>query len=162
MQYGFATGAATPDIISQYVGCIKALREVDPAGILLNAVGGPIKAYLRSRRDTIRCILASLTDDPDVGEAAHSESLFEELQQPPQPEVCSGTFDATQGRGPSPCLSLQEEPCPTTSEAATPLISQALVRAPHDARYCCSVKGQPWPQSQALKLPWHCCCRKGT
>ncbi len=80
-------GAATPDIISQYVGCIKALREVDPAGILLNAVGGPIKAYLRSRRDTIRCILASLTDDHDAGEATHSESLFEELQQPPQPEV---------------------------------------------------------------------------
>ena len=69
------------------MGCIKALREVDPAGILLNAVGGPIKAYLRSRRDTIRCILASLTDDPDGGEAAHSESLFEELQQPPEPEV---------------------------------------------------------------------------
>jgi hypothetical protein len=43
-------GAATPDIISQYVGCIRALREVDPAGVLLNAVGGPIKAYLRSRR----------------------------------------------------------------------------------------------------------------
>ena len=86
-QCSCVTGAATPDIISQYVGCIKALREVDPAGILLNAVGGPIKAYLRSRRDTIRCILASLTDDHDAGEAAHSESLFEELQQPPQPEV---------------------------------------------------------------------------
>ena len=89
------TGAATPDIISQYVGCIKALREVDPAGILLNAVGGPIKAYLRSRRDTIRCILASLTDDHDAGDATHSESLFEELQQPPQPEVCSRLAQAT-------------------------------------------------------------------
>ena len=88
IQCGCGAGAATPDIISQYVGCIKALREVDPAGILLNAVGGPIKAYLRSRRDTIRCILASLTDDHDGGEATHSESLFEELQQPPQPEVC--------------------------------------------------------------------------
>jgi len=60
---------------------------VDPAGILLNAVGRPIKAYLRSREDTIRCILASLTDDPDVGETSHGDSLFQELQQPPEPEV---------------------------------------------------------------------------
>ena len=43
------TGAATLDIIAQYVATIKALREVDPAGVLLNAVGEPIKAYLRQR-----------------------------------------------------------------------------------------------------------------
>ncbi|CAK0784759.1 hypothetical protein CVIRNUC_007963 [Coccomyxa viridis] len=79
-------GAATPDIIAQYVGCIKALREVDPAGILLNAVGRPIKAYLRSRKDTIRCIVASLTEEAEGGESPHAESLAEELKQPPEPE----------------------------------------------------------------------------
>lgn len=102
------------------MGCIKALREVDPAGILLNAVGGPIKAYLRSRRDTIRCILASLTDDHDGGEATHSESLFEELQQPPQPEVC---FEI-QGNRIIPCLTLPEGPSlRTIAEAALSLSS---------------------------------------
>lgn len=60
---------------------------MDPAGVLLNAVGAPIKAYLRSRKDTIRCIVASLTDDAEGGEAPHGESLFEELKQPPEPEV---------------------------------------------------------------------------
>ena len=82
-----SAGAATPDIIGQYVGCIKALREVDPAGILLNAVGRPIKAYLRSRKDTIRCIVASLTEEAEGGESPHAESLAEELKQPPEPEV---------------------------------------------------------------------------
>ena len=83
----YSAGAATPDIIAQYVGCIKALREVDPAGILLNAVGRPIKAYLRSRKDTIRCIVASLTEEAEGGESPHAESLAEELKQPPEPEV---------------------------------------------------------------------------
>lgn len=50
MIFSCHAGAATPDIISHYVGCIRALREVDAAGVLLNAVGRPIKAYLRSRR----------------------------------------------------------------------------------------------------------------
>ena len=43
-------GAATLDIIAQYVAAIRALREVDPSGVLLDAVGAPIKAYLRQRR----------------------------------------------------------------------------------------------------------------
>ena len=36
-------GAATSDIITQYVATIRALREVDPSGVLLEAVGDPIK-----------------------------------------------------------------------------------------------------------------------
>ena len=121
MQYGCGAGAATPDIISQYVGCIKALREVDPAGILLNAVGRPIKAYLRSRRDTIRCILASLTDDHDGGEATHSESLFEELQQPPQPEVRS-EIQALKASHASPC-----QKSPASGQSQTQPRHKALV-----------------------------------
>ncbi len=39
-------GAATSDIIAQYVATIRALREVDPSGVLLEAVGDPIKARL--------------------------------------------------------------------------------------------------------------------
>lgn len=76
-----AAGAATLDILTQYVNTIKALKEVDPRGMLLNAVGEPIKAYLRGRPDTIRCIVHSLTDDNA------DDSLFGELTQPADEEV---------------------------------------------------------------------------
>lgn len=44
------SGAATTDIIQQYVSTIKALRDLDPAGVLLEAVGQPIKEYLKKRK----------------------------------------------------------------------------------------------------------------
>ena len=96
-----SAGAATTDIIQQYVSTIKALQHIDPsgggrscwswglafglltvqrigtlAGVILDAVGDPIREYLRSRKDTIRCIVTMLTDD---GEDAAAESLFAEL-----------------------------------------------------------------------------------
>lgn len=74
-------GAATLDILTQYVNTIKALKEVDPRGTLLNAVDEPIKAYLRGRPDTIRCIVHSLTNDNA------DDSLFGELTQPADNEV---------------------------------------------------------------------------
>jgi anaphase-promoting complex subunit 2 len=80
-------GAATPDILSTYISTIKSLREVDPKGVLLDAVGEPIKAYLRDRRDTIRCIVTSLTDDGSGGEPLIADSLFEELNRPADAEV---------------------------------------------------------------------------
>lgn len=45
-----ASGAATTDIIVQYVSTIKTLREVDTSGVLLEAVADPIREYLRSRK----------------------------------------------------------------------------------------------------------------
>ena len=80
-RHACGAGAATLDILTQYVNTIKALKEVDPRGMLLNAVGEPIKAYLRGRPDTIRCIVHSLTDDNAV------DSLFGELTQPADEEV---------------------------------------------------------------------------
>lgn len=80
-------GAATPDILSTYISAIKSLREVDPKGLLLKAVGEPIQAYLRDRKDTIRCIVMSLTDDGSSGEPMIAESLFEELNRPADAEV---------------------------------------------------------------------------
>lgn len=69
-------GAATSDIIQQYVSAIKALAHIDPAGAILGAVGGPIRAYLRQRRDTIRCVVTMLTADEEDAAAA---SLHAEL-----------------------------------------------------------------------------------
>lgn len=45
-------------------------------GFLLDVVGDPVRQYLRGRKDTIRCIVSRLTDDPAEG----GESLLEELE----------------------------------------------------------------------------------
>lgn len=78
-------GAATTDILLQYVSTIKALRTMDPTGVVLEAVSEPIREYLRGRKDTIRCIVTMLTDDTGAGGSAGlggvGESLFEELSR---------------------------------------------------------------------------------
>jgi anaphase-promoting complex subunit 2 len=65
-------GANTSQIIDVYVAAIKALRLLDPTGVLLESVSESVKDYLRGRHDTVRCIVGSLTDDT-------SSDLFEEL-----------------------------------------------------------------------------------
>lgn len=61
------------------------------AAVLLEAVAEDIREYLRSRRDTIRCIVTMLTDDSagvnGEGEG-EGESLFEELKRTVADEVC--------------------------------------------------------------------------
>eukprot|EP00250_Pteridium_aquilinum_P008763 c18193_g1_i1 orf=359-3379(-) len=78
-------GAATTDILLQYISTIKALRTMDHTGVFLEAVGEPIREYLRSRKDTIRCIVTMLTDDTGAGGASAlggvGESLLEELSR---------------------------------------------------------------------------------
>lgn len=55
------------------------------AGLLLDVVSEPIRAYLRSRPDTIRCIVSMLTEDPaDAANGAAGSSLLEELQEQQQ------------------------------------------------------------------------------
>ncbi|GAA5986672.1 hypothetical protein JCM10908_003852 [Rhodotorula pacifica] len=56
-------GVDTKDIITTYISAIRCLRIVDPAGVLLSRVADPIRQYLRSRTDTIRCIVASLIEE---------------------------------------------------------------------------------------------------
>lgn len=56
-------GANTSDIITQYISSIKGLRLLDPSGVILERVCDPVRHYLRIREDTVRCIVASLTDD---------------------------------------------------------------------------------------------------
>ncbi|XP_024541138.1 anaphase-promoting complex subunit 2 isoform X1 [Selaginella moellendorffii] len=78
-------GAATTDILTQYVSTIKALRTMDPTGVILEAVGEPIREYLRGRKDTIRCIVTMLTDDTATTSgttvAGGGEGLLEELSR---------------------------------------------------------------------------------
>ncbi|KAG6595925.1 Anaphase-promoting complex subunit 2 [Phytophthora cinnamomi] len=67
-------GANTSAILDIYVSTIKAFRLLDPKGVLLEALSGPVKEYLRKRKDTVRCIVQSLTDE-------HNGDLFEELRR---------------------------------------------------------------------------------
>ncbi|KAJ8433259.1 hypothetical protein Cgig2_023211 [Carnegiea gigantea] len=76
-------GASTNDILHQYVSTIKALRTIDPAGIFLEAVGEPIREYLRGRKDTIKCVVTMLTDGSggNASAATAGDSLLEELNR---------------------------------------------------------------------------------
>ena len=58
------------------------------AAVLLEAVAEDIREYLRSRRDTIRCIVTMLTDDSaGTNSETEGESLFEELKRTVADEV---------------------------------------------------------------------------
>ncbi|KAL2904014.1 Anaphase-promoting complex subunit 2 [Bienertia sinuspersici] len=76
-------GASTNDILHQYVSTIKALKTIDPAGIFLEAVGEPIREYLRGRKDTIKCIVTMLTDGSggNASSGSAGDSLLEELNR---------------------------------------------------------------------------------
>ncbi|XP_061992637.1 anaphase-promoting complex subunit 2 isoform X1 [Rosa rugosa] len=85
LQYRLLTaGASTNDILHQYVSTIKALRTIDPAGVFLEAVGEPIRDYLRGRKDTIKCIVTMLTDGTGANSNVSGntgDSLLEELNR---------------------------------------------------------------------------------
>ena len=60
-------GAPTSDIIDTYRLLIRATRELDPSGVVLAAVSGPLKEYLRERKDTIRCVVRMLMGSDEAG-----------------------------------------------------------------------------------------------
>lgn len=59
-------GAPTHNVIKVYIQTIKALRLVDPRGLLLEGVSSPIRDYLKRRKDTVRCIITALTENSDL------------------------------------------------------------------------------------------------
>lgn len=59
-------GAPTHNVIKVYIQTIKALRLVDPRGLLLEGVSSPIRNYLKRRKDTVRCIITALTENSDL------------------------------------------------------------------------------------------------
>ncbi|KAL1516955.1 hypothetical protein ABEB36_000782 [Hypothenemus hampei] len=56
-------GVSTTDILTAYVATIRSLKVLDPSGLLLETVTYPIHQYLRSREDTVRCVVSSLTEE---------------------------------------------------------------------------------------------------
>ncbi|XP_062409777.1 anaphase-promoting complex subunit 2 [Sardina pilchardus] len=58
-------GVHTSDIITVYISAIKALRHLDPSMVILQVACQPIRKYLRTREDTVRQIVGSLTGDAE-------------------------------------------------------------------------------------------------
>ncbi|XP_064471634.1 anaphase-promoting complex subunit 2-like [Ornithodoros turicata] len=56
-------GVNTVDILTAYISAIKALRVLDSTGYILQLVCEPVCRYLRTREDTVRCIVSNLTDE---------------------------------------------------------------------------------------------------
>lgn len=61
------------------MSAIRALEKLDPGGALLPPVAAPVRAYLRQRRDAIRCIVTMLTADEEEGGDGAGASLHAEL-----------------------------------------------------------------------------------
>ncbi|ETV65032.1 hypothetical protein, variant [Aphanomyces astaci] len=67
-------GASTTSILGVYTRTIKTFRHLDPRGVLVQSIRDLFSHYLRKRKDTIRCIVTSLTDQ-------ESGELYEELSR---------------------------------------------------------------------------------
>ena len=60
-------------IIEHYIQAIRVLKLIDPSTIMLEIISEPIKEHLRSRQDTLRCIVQSILVD--------ESELYEQLGQ---------------------------------------------------------------------------------
>lgn len=75
-------GVNTTDILTGYVAAIKTIRHLDSTGILLEMITEPVKQYMRSRQDTVRCVASALTEDGPTDlseELAKSEAYAENI-----------------------------------------------------------------------------------
>lgn len=87
-------GASTSQILDFYHSLIKSLRIVDSSDRLLNFVASPIRTYLKSRNDTLKCIITSLVEEDDSElqeELRKGKSLMfgvdeDDEEQPPPPD----------------------------------------------------------------------------
>ncbi|XP_047514873.1 anaphase-promoting complex subunit 2 [Pieris napi] len=69
-------GVNTPDILTAYISTIRALRHLDPSGIILETVTKPVRSYLRNREDTVRSVVSSLTEEGTGSELAEELAKF--------------------------------------------------------------------------------------
>jgi anaphase-promoting complex subunit 2 len=69
-------GAETKDVLTQYISTIRSLRILDPPGVLLHKVAEPIRKHLRTRPDTIKCIVAALVEGEELQDENESAGLI--------------------------------------------------------------------------------------
>ncbi|GAA5896745.1 hypothetical protein JCM6882_005025 [Rhodosporidiobolus microsporus] len=122
-------GSPTPYIIATYISLVRALRVVDPGGVLVSRVGGEVRAYLRSRKDTIHHIISSLLSP--------SSTLFSELVSTTSSSISSshpsGASSGGAGAG-SKSLLLVSEGRDEAENYADPKWVPEPVEAPEDFR----------------------------
>lgn len=58
-------GASTSQILDVYISIIRMMRVLDPSDLMLNFVARPIRDYLIDRKDTVRCVVSSMTASKD-------------------------------------------------------------------------------------------------
>jgi anaphase-promoting complex subunit 2 len=56
-------GVDSKTIINHYIQVIRVFKFIDPSTILLEIISKPIKDYLRSRKDTLRCIVSIIIEE---------------------------------------------------------------------------------------------------
>ncbi|RMD43338.1 hypothetical protein DV735_g1714, partial [Chaetothyriales sp. CBS 134920] len=74
--------ASTVKILRSYISIIRAFRQLEPKGVLLDRVARPIRRYLRERDDTVKVVVHGLLSDPAEHDAAgptSSGSVLSEL-----------------------------------------------------------------------------------
>eukprot|EP00088_Acartia_fossae_P022438 TRINITY_DN2363_c0_g1_i3.p1 TRINITY_DN2363_c0_g1~~TRINITY_DN2363_c0_g1_i3.p1 ORF type:complete len:803 (-),score=175.51 TRINITY_DN2363_c0_g1_i3:526-2934(-) len=59
-------GVQTEDILSAYIAAIRALRVLDGSGVILELVSANLRKYLKTREDTVKCIVQSLLDESGI------------------------------------------------------------------------------------------------
>lgn len=70
---------------------------LDPSGVVLDIACGPLREYLRSREDTVRCVVKSLTDEEntemqkELATAAEDDASGEPIASYNQNHVFSNT-----------------------------------------------------------------------
>uniref|UniRef100_A0A915JKX8 Anaphase-promoting complex subunit 2 TPR repeats domain-containing protein n=1 Tax=Romanomermis culicivorax TaxID=13658 RepID=A0A915JKX8_ROMCU len=68
-------GVNTADILTAYIQTVKTLRSIDPSGVLMDNVCAPIRQYLRSRCDTVRCIVSFITESRGLIDIGNPEII---------------------------------------------------------------------------------------
>ncbi|KAA8491063.1 Anaphase-promoting complex subunit 2 [Porphyridium purpureum] len=71
-------GARTQDIIFQFVNILKVFSVLDPSSAMVSTITQPLRAYLRSRPDTIRCFMSSISQDGELRQELRARGLIQE------------------------------------------------------------------------------------
>ncbi|BGP15265.1 hypothetical protein JCM10213_007046 [Rhodosporidiobolus nylandii] len=96
-------GTDTREVLRVYILLVRALRVVDPSGVLMARAAGEVRGYLRARKDTIPHIVSSLVSPPPSSSSPSSTSsshfsLAEELRATTNPDLAKGRMVLADGK----------------------------------------------------------------
>ncbi|ETN39272.1 uncharacterized protein HMPREF1541_05495 [Cyphellophora europaea CBS 101466] len=75
------SGSSTIDILHLYIAIIRAFRQLDPKGVLLDRVAKHVRRYLRERDDTVKVIVSGLLSEPGKESDVDGEALVEVAEE---------------------------------------------------------------------------------